>query len=122
MQVAFEPYNKITFQSYLKFESAQKFADVIGLVNPPGVPAQGKLYWANGVIFRFYNHTPSEAVSREWLNGHVVFDHIEFASMPTYTNELKIAIRPLITIFVLDVTKHVVFDPLTAYIKENLLK
>jgi hypothetical protein len=122
MQIAFEPYQKVTFQSYLKYDSAQEFANVIGLSSPPGVPAQGKLYWANGVLFRFYNHNPSEALSKEWLSGHVIFDHIEFAPMPTFTNEIKIANRPLITIFVINVTKHVVFDPLTAYIKENFLK
>ena len=42
--------------------------------------------------------------------------------MPTFVNELKIAERPLVSIYVVDVSKHVVFGPLTAWIKENLFK
>jgi len=122
MEVAFEPYTKVTFNSHIVYKSAEEFVDVIGLGSPPGIPTQGRLYWANGVLFRFFNHMPSEALAKEMLSGHVVFDHIECAPMPTFTNELKIASRPLVSVFVLDVSKHVVFDPLTAWIREKLFK
>ncbi|MGD0406956.1 MAG: hypothetical protein ABSB10_09955 [Candidatus Bathyarchaeia archaeon] len=122
MEIAFEPYKKVTFQSHLVYKSAEEFVNAIGMANPPGIPGQGRLNWANGVLFRFFNHIPSEALSKEMLSGHVVFDHIECAPMTTFVSELKIAERPLVSIYVVDVSKHVVFEPLTAWIKENLFK
>ena len=122
MEVEFEPYKKITFQSHLQFESAEEFAAVIALANPPGFPFQARLLWANGVLFRHFSHPPSEAIAKELVEGHLILDHIEFAPMPTFKNEIKVAERPLGTIGVLDVSKHVVFGPLTAWILKNLLK
>lgn len=122
MEIEFEPYKKVTFQSHLVYKSAEEFVNAIGMANPPGIPAQGRLSWANGVLFRFFNHFPSEALSKEMLSGHVIFDHIECAPMPTFVNELKIPERPLVSIYVVDVSKHVVFEPLTIWIKENIFK
>jgi hypothetical protein len=122
MEVAFEPYKRITFQSHLCYETAEEFVNAIALVNPPGIPFMARLFWANGVLFRFFNHFPSEALSKETLAGHLIFDHIEFAPMPTFRRELKVPERPLGIIDVLDVSKHVVFDPLTAWISQNLIK
>jgi len=120
MEIAFEPYKKVSFNSHLKYESAEEFVSVIALSNPPGVPVQARLFWANGILFRFFNHTPSEALAKEIINGHWIFDHIEFAPMSEYKNELKVAERPLVMINVLNVSKHAVFDPLTQWIRDNL--
>jgi hypothetical protein len=122
VEVAFEPYKKISFQSYLPFESLEEFTSFIACGIPPNALAQTSLFWANGILFRFFNHPPTESVVKENLNGHIIFDHIEFAPMPEYKNELKVSTRPLASIIVLDVSKHVVFNPLTAWIRDNLLK
>jgi hypothetical protein len=122
MEVAFEPYKKMTFQSYLAYRNAEAYMNAIALVNPPGVPFQARLFWANGVLFRFFNHAPSEALSRETIAGHLILDHIEFAPMPEYKNELKVADRPLGIMNIIDVSNHIVFDPLTAWIRKNLIK
>jgi hypothetical protein len=122
VEVHFEPYKKITFQSYLPYENIEAFIDAIASANPPDSPFQTRLLWANGILFRFFNHSPSEAVAKEFISGHVIFDHVEFSPMKEFRSELKIANKPLATITVLDVTKHVVFNPLTAWIRDNLLK
>jgi hypothetical protein len=122
VEIAFEPYKKTTFKSYLAYESAGAYVNVIALANPVGFPFQARLFWANGVLFRFFNHPPSEALVKETIEGHLILDHIEFAPMPEYKNELKAADRPLGIITVLDVSNHVVFDPLTAWIRDNLIK
>lgn len=122
MEVAFEPYKRITFQSHLCYETVEEFVKVISLANPPGIPFMARLFWANGVLFRFFNHFPSEALSKETLAGHIIFDHIEFAPMPNFVRELKVPERPLGIIDVLDVSKHIVFDPLTTWISQNLIK
>jgi hypothetical protein len=122
MEVEFEPYKRITFQSHLCYETAEEFVKVIALPNPQGIPFMARLFWANGILFRFFNHFPSEALSKEILAGHLIFDHIEFAPMPTFERELKAPERPLGIIDVLDVSKHAVFDPLTTWIAHNLIK
>lgn len=122
MEVAFEPYKKVSFKSYLMYESSEAFAKVIALSNPPGIPVQTRFFWANGVLFRFFPLSPSETSAREIVNGHLVWDHMEFAPMPEYTNVLQVAERPLVTINVLNVSNHVVFEPVTEWIRNNLIE
>jgi hypothetical protein len=122
MEINFEPYKKITFQSHLFYESLDEFIDVIVSGSPAGVPFQGKLFWANGVLFRFFNHPHSEALSKEILSGHLIFDHIEFSPMPDFQSEITSTNRPLGRIVVVNVSKHVVFNPLTAWLRDNFVK
>lgn len=121
MEIAFEPYKKVSFNSHLKYENPQAFVDVISTANPPDLPFQLKFFWANGILFRVFNHPPSEALAKETLSGHLVFDHIEYAPMPHYANLLDIPNRPLGKIHIINVTNHVIFEPLTAWIRDNLL-
>jgi hypothetical protein len=123
MEVEFEPYKKITFQSHMAYKDANEFVQAVtsGVSAPPGIQIQARLFWANGILFRHFAHPPSEALSKELLSGHIIFDHIEFAPMETFSNDLKIDGIPGVTVAVLDVSKHVVFDPLTKYIRDNLL-
>jgi hypothetical protein len=120
MEVAFEPYKKLTFQSYLKYETAEVFANVIALSHPPGVPGITRMFWANGILFRFFNHPPSEEKAKEFHNGHVAWDHIEFAPMAEYQSVLQVKERPLVTINVLEVSNHTLFGPVTKWIRDNL--
>ena len=122
MEVAFEPYKKVSFQSHLAYASSEDFTQVIALARPPGVPAQVRLFWANGVLFRFFPHPPSEVRAKSIVNGHLIWDHVEFAPMPQYSRQISVAERPLVTIFVLDVSNHVVFDPVSKWIRNNLIE
>jgi len=122
MEIAFEPYKKVSFKSYLMYESSEAFTNVIARAIPAGAPVQAKLFWANGVLFRFFNFNPSEIEAKERISGHVIFDHVEFAPMPEYKNQLQVAERPLVAMYVLNVSNHVIFDPFTEWIRDNLIK
>jgi len=104
------------------YESSEAFANVIARVTPPGVPVQARLFWANGILFRFFTPPRSEAVAKEIVNGHLIWDHIEFAPMPIYSNVLKVAERPLVTINILNCSNHVIFAPVTEWIRHNLIE
>ena len=121
MEIAFEPYKKLSFQSYMMYESAENFANVIALSHPPGVPGITRMFWANGVLFRFFNHSPSEEKAKQFHNGHVAWDHVEFAPMPEYQRVLQVNERPLVTINILDVSNHTLFDPASKWILNNLI-
>jgi hypothetical protein len=122
MKVSFEPYEEVSFKSHLFYKSAEKFAQVIASASPEGVHTQVRLFWANGIMFRFFNYRPSETLSKELLERRLPFDHIEFAPMPTYRPRLRVDERPLVNIFILDVTGHTIFDPFTEWLQNNLLK
>ena len=122
MEIAFEPYKKVSFKSYLMYESSEAFTNVIARAIPAGAPVQAKLFWANGVLFRFFNFNPSEIEAKERISGHVIFDHVEFAPMPEYKNQLQVAERPLVAMYVLNVSNHVIFGPFTEWIRDNLIK
>lgn len=122
MEFAFEPYKKLSFHSYLPYEKYEDFLKVIAMANPQEIPVQAKLFWANGVLFRFFNHPPSESLAKEMISGHMIWDHIEFAPMEEYQNDLKVAERPLVRFYIINVSNHVLFGPLTSWIHENLIK
>lgn len=122
MEIKLEPYKSVTFKSHLRYESAEKFLRVIGSGSPPGVPSRTKLFWANGILFRQFSLPPTDSIVAEKMKGNLIWDHIEYTTLPQYQSELQASPeRPLVTIFVVDVTGHIVFDPLTKWIKENLL-
>jgi len=122
MEIVFEPYKTLSFNSYFKYENPQAFVDVISTANPPDAPFQLKFFWANGVLFRVFNHPPTEALAKEVLSGHMKIDHIEFAPMPQFLNQLDIPNRPLGKINIINVTNHIIFEPLTAFVRDNFLQ
>lgn len=122
MEFSYEPYEKLSFNSYLQYETVEAFADVIALSNMPGVAVQTRLFWANGIVFRYISQRPSEALAKKLMERHLVWDHIEFAPMTEFIRQIRVEERPLVTITVLDVSNHGVFGQLTKWIKENLLR
>jgi len=123
MEVAFEPFKKVTFRSYLPYHSAEAFVNAIAMGSPAGVQTRTSLFWANGILFRFFNPRPSELLAKEFFEGHLMWDHIEFAPMPTYEREVQgPRDRPLVTIYIIDVSNHVVFEPITKWIQDHLVK
>jgi len=122
MEVTFESYKKVTFRSYLSYDSSEAFANAIAMATPAGVPGRATLFWANGVLFRFFSYQPSEALTKEHISGNLLWDHVEFAPMPNYVKEIQEPERPLVTIYVLDVSKHTVLEPVARWIRENLIE
>lgn len=120
MEVSFEPYKKISFRSHLLYETPEAFARAITVGVPLGSPGQGTLFWANGVLFRYFAYPPSESVAKEYVNGNLIWDHIEIAPMPSYTTEIHPPDKPMITIGILNVSSHSLFGPFTAWVRDNL--
>jgi hypothetical protein len=123
MEIEFDPYKKLSFKSYIPYESHEALIEAMCMGAPAGIPGRATLFWANGVLFRFFTFPPSEAAGKEYVSGNLVWDHIEFAPMATYIKEIQgPKDRPMFTIYVLDVSKHTTFGPLTKWIRDNLLK
>jgi hypothetical protein len=122
MEIAFEPYRKLSFRSYLEYKSPEDLARNIALTVPPDVPARTNLRWSNGVLFSIAPFQPSDSLAKEYLAGHVLYDHIDFAVMQKYQKEIKLPEKPLVVINVQDLSEHPLFGHLGEWIKKNLAK
>lgn len=116
MEVAFEPYKKITFRSYQKYESAEQLANAITLGAPVGALFQN-LLWAEGVVFRFAGLAATDSFIKSVIDGYLYWDHVEFAPMPTYSREIRATERAAM-LHVLDVSNHIVFREVAKALKQ----
>lgn len=122
LEVAFEPYRKMSFKSYMKYEKPEELVRTITASIPPGVPAQSTLKWANGVLLTFANFQPADSVIKEYVAGHLLWDHVDFAPMPQYAPEIAVPEKPMVRVIVVDVSRHSLFGPVTEWIRDNLLE
>lgn len=119
MDVVIEPYERITIRSYLKHESPEAFANAITLSIGRGVPGRvGGLFWAKGVVFRHFPYSPSDNINKEYLNGHLPIDHLEFAPMSQFRSEIRIG---EVIVTVMDVSNHLTLGALAGWIADNIL-
>jgi hypothetical protein len=122
LEVSYEPYSKISFRSYLKFKTPEDLARALTVQISPSVPASGTLRWANGILFNVNAFQPTDSAVKEYLSGTLNFDHLDFAVMQNYASDIKLPEKPLIVFGVINLTGHTLFDPLTKWIRSNLLK
>jgi hypothetical protein len=122
MEIAHEPYKKISFRSYLEYDTPEKLAGTIAMNAPANVPAHITLRWANGVVFSVIGFQPNDSMTKENIAGHLMWDHIDFAIMPEYRSEIRLPDKPLVTFGVLDLSGHPLFELLCEWIKEHLAK
>lgn len=121
MEFAFEPYQKVTIRSYAQYESPEDFVSTIFITTPEGVQSRTSLNWAHGILFRFFPFAPTESMSKEYVEGHLWWDHLEFAPMPTYRREIQVPGKPLSLVGVIDVSRHALLGPFAQWASRNLL-
>lgn len=112
-----EPYRKVSVRSYMRYESADAWARAI-TQSLRGMGGRiGNYFWANGIMFKHATYVPSDSVTKQYLEGHLPLDHIEYAPMPEFRSEIRIddAVVTLV-----DVSAHTLFRDLTMWIKETL--
>lgn len=117
-QFEIEPYKKITIRSHMRYESAEAFAAAITQTFMRGTAARtGNIFWANGILFKHSTYVSSDSVTTEYLKGNLPLDHIEYAPMPKFRNEIRIE---EFVVTVIDVSNHTLFKELTKWMKKNL--
>jgi hypothetical protein len=120
MEFNHEPYNKVTIRSYLQYDNPEHLISTIAAGSPSSVPTQAVLRWANGVLFVVAPFQPSESVAKEYLAGHLLWDHLDFTLMPEFRNVVHLTDKPLLAISVIDLSNHPIYGPFADWIKENL--
>lgn len=102
----------------MRYENIDAFTRALTQSLPRGMGGRiGNFFWANGIIFKHSPFALSDSVTKEYLAGNLPLDHIEYAPMPEFKNELRI---DDVVITAIDVSKHTLFSELTKWIKESL--
>src|SRR6266566_588321 len=117
MEISFEPYKKLSFRSYLEHNSPEDLARSVATAVPAGVPASTTLRWSNDVLFSAIAFQATDSVTKEYVAGHVLYDHIDFAVMPKYQKEIKIPEKPMVVLNVQNLSEHPLFGSLGDWIK-----
>lgn len=117
---AYSPYKKVTVKSYMKYDSPESLTQALTAGVPRGVVGKvGNLFWANGVVFKHYAYPATESVSKQHLLGHLPIDHIEYAIMPQYREEVRVGD---VSLNLINVSNHTLFKELTKWITQKLDK
>jgi hypothetical protein len=122
MEISLEPYKKLTFRTYFEYNTPQDLARSLAMQIPVGIPASTTLRWSNGVLFAVANYQPTDSITKENIAGHVLYDHIDFAVMQEYQNEIKLPEREMVVLNILNLSEHPLFGELGHWIKQNLAK
>jgi hypothetical protein len=105
----------------MQHENPEQLVSTIVAGSPSRVPVQVVLRWANGVLFMLAPFQPSEVVAKEFLSGHLLWDHLDFAIMSDFQRAIRIAERPLLQIDIIDLSDHPIYGPFANWIKNNLV-
>ena len=104
----------------MRFDNPETFARALTIGIPRGfVGKAGNLFWANGILFRHFAYPPTDSVSKQHLQGHLPVDHIEYAVMPEFRNEIRV---DDFTVSVMNVSVHTTFNAFTKWIMKKLEK
>lgn len=104
----------------MRYENPETFARALTIGVPRGFGGRvGNLFWANGILFRHFPYAPTDSVSKQHLRGILPIDHIEYASMSEFQNEIRV---DDFTVSITNVSAHTTFNALTKWITKKLEK
>jgi hypothetical protein len=119
MKFLFEPYDRVTVRNYMQYNSPADFADAITLSMLRGGGGRfGNLLWAHGVLFRHSPYSPTDTMSKEYLDGHLLLDNLEFTPMRQYQRELR---HEEFMISILNVSNNYVLSRLAEWVANTLI-
>jgi len=119
MKVEYVPWKKLEIRTYMQFDSPEEFANFLAAPTPAGMAGSTSLVWADGVLLRHVPlNPPTEAIATEFLRGNVLWDHLDFATMPKYAPELRPASRPGLVINVIDMSRNALFADVAKWAKD----
>lgn len=120
MDFVHSPYSKVSVRSYLQYETPESLIATIAVGATPSIPGQVILRWANGVLFAIAAFQPSDALTKENIAGHLLWDHVDFALMPEFASEIHLSDKPMLAINIINLSKHPTFGPFADWIKTSV--
>lgn len=119
-EILVEPYRKLVIRTYMRYRSYEEMARQIA-AGAYGVPMPTVvLRWSKGILFNFVSYQPTDSVMRQLMDGILYWDHLDFAEMPEYKEEIPLAGSPA-RVLVRNLTGHPLFDQVAEFVRANLL-
>lgn len=119
-EISVEPYRKLVIRTYMRYRSYEEMARQIA-AGAYGVPMSTVvLRWSKGILFNFVSYQPTDSVMRQLMDGILYWDHLDFAEMPEYKEEIPLAGSPA-RVLVRNLTGHPLFDQVAEFVRANLL-
>jgi len=116
-EISVEPYRKLVIRTYMRYGSYEEMAREIAY----GVPIPTvMLRWSKGILFNFVSYQPTDSVMRQLMDGVLYWDHLDFAEMPEYREEIPLAGSPA-RVLVRNLTGHPLFDQVAEFVKAKPL-
>lgn len=118
-KVRYEPRKEVIIHEYTRYNSSEDFINASVKGAPPGAVVTA-LRWADGVLLSFSALPINEATTKELIEGKLHWDHVSFAPMSEYQDQ--IVTTNGITVVIRDVSNNSVFDAIAKFIKQEFLQ
>jgi hypothetical protein len=117
--VKYEPRKEVIIHEYTKYDSDEDLisAAIRGLPTGSVLTA---LRWVDGVLLSFNALPINEVTTKELIEGRLYWDHVSFASMPEYKDQ--IITKTGITVVIGNVSNNPVFAAIAEFIKKEFLQ
>jgi hypothetical protein len=119
IEVRYEPRKEVIIHEYAKYDSSEDLIDASVKGLPPGTVITA-LSWVDEVLLSFNALPINQIITEELLKGRLHWDHVSFAPMPKYKDQIVTAKG--ITVSVRDVSNNPVFQAIAKFIKTKFLK
>lgn len=117
-EVRYEPRKEVIIHEYTRYNSAEELinASVKGL---PAGSVLTALRWVSGVLLAFSAMPINTVTTQELIEGRLHWDHVSFASMPEYREQ--IINDTGITVVISNVSGNSVFVEIAEFLKKRFL-
>jgi len=117
-EVRYEPRKEVIIHEYTPYDSAEDLINASATSIPPG--SFLTVRWVNGVLLSFSALPINEVTTKELIEGRLHWDHVSFAPMPEYRDQIIAGAG--VTFRIRDVSNNQVFAAIADFIKKEFLK
>jgi hypothetical protein len=118
-KVKYVPRKEVIIHEYTKYDSKDDFINTITNGIPPG-SILPPLRWVDGILLSFRPLPMKESTIKSLIEGTLYWDHVSFAPMPEYKDQIITGNG--ITITINNVGGNAVFVAIADFIKKEFLK
>ncbi|MCK4885531.1 hypothetical protein KAS24_05605, partial [Candidatus Bathyarchaeota archaeon] len=113
------PRKEVIIHEYTKYNSSDDLINALTKGAPAG-SILNILKWVDGVLLSFRPLPMKEVIIKALLEGTLYWDHVSFAPMPKYQDQ--IITQNGVTVVINDVSGNPVFVAISEFIKKEFLK
>jgi hypothetical protein len=119
IEVKYEPRKEVIIHEYTKYSSHQELIDA----SAKGLPAGSvltALRWVGGVLLAFNAMQINPVTTQELIEGRLHWDHVSFASMPEYQEQ--VITNAGVTVVIGNVSGNPVFAEIAKFLRKEFLQ